>query len=1612
MKTRYKESNQRFHIGSILLLFTLISFSLALRAHTLNGYYTENAIYNNTTETGTNLYVPSIAVVMSGTVNGDCSAINYTVFIRNNSTNSESLTITEAIDINDPALIVNLTPVSGDTNNDGILDAGESWELNATRNLNPDDLSQDSIQNQVRVTCEVMGQPGVTTTDLSDDNLFNEDDPTVFDISSCRKIGAQLLAQTSDWFGNSPGCETLEYQLIVVNLSSSPQSLTNINISSLDTSLSFVLVDGDSNNNSFLDPGETWEYSASRPLNQSDFNTTITEQVSITAEANGTPTATVSDLSHPTDLLDDGNTNIDITNCEKGSIGLVKTGETLGNCNQVLYTFTLTHLNTVPYSFINVVLEDPALNGVISDPPVESGGSIAGELEPGETWTYQAFYTVVQDNITDGFVLNQAYVTAEAKNQTPLIVAVDASDHSDVDQDRETNTPLSNCDTSIGTVLKGKTFAFTDVSPGCSFVQFTLAIQNTSINQEPLHNITINNLGPNETIEGPTGIGIEDNILDFGENWEYVITRKLLDTEIDAGQTLDQAFVEAEMVNSPGTIVSDFSHPSDFSIDGETLIDLSFCTTGVALTKIGQSKGPLGEDNGCSSIEYTFFVTHTGQPTETFSSIAIEDPKLAGIIPAQPINGDNAPLGILEPGEVWEYVVVYPLSAEDITTGSVENHAYVLAESDTFPGKVASDISDFENINEDRPTIVDILTCTPRISLIKKGVAKDGQGVEGGCAFIDYSFAVTNESTEGQIMENVTITDLNLPISIPLTPNEGDDINPGQLDPGETWIFNTVEYQLTTEDRLNGEVQNSALVKAAMVGFPDVTVEDVSDFESIDEDRPTITLLADCEPRIGLVKTGVVNADCTAIDYTFTVTNESTSNELLENVVLTDLNLPMVINGPTGDENNIGLLDPNETWIYTATQPITQNDIDFGCFHNQAYVTSNVQAYPDFPIEDLSDDNSPDEDDVTEVDLSSCQNISVGLVKEGKTVDIIDNDGCDDHIQYTFTVHNTGDAPLATVSIVDNLLQGNPILDDTSDDGSDGILSVGENWVFSGLYPLQQSDIDAGNVENTATITAFNLCGTAEVQDQSDDDSPNSNENDPTNTAISSDACEQGTASISLIKTGALEDLNQDGCQESILYTFTVTNNGDVALDSVILLDNLFGGEIVGPIAGSDVNEDGVLSPAESWTFEAIYAIVQEDIDLNFVENTATVTAEIFDTDIPLQDVSHPSDETLDGPTQTSVPDTACTTGAPSIELNKIGNLHDFNNDGCIESILYSFTVTNTGDFDLLEIVLQDDFLGGTVDGPDPNTDTGNDNVLSIGESWSYQVFYSLVPNDINSTINNQAVVSAKPENLDVTISDGDSDSTMVPSDVCTSGGAGIALVKTGELDDLDLDGCNESIRYTFIVSNVGSTNLTDITLEDQKLDDVISTQLSPGEDIGDDGILSVGESWTFTANYSITEMDIENGSVVNQATVFASIVGQQTKVSDLSDDNSPLENNPTETLVPEEICTFTINDPDFEIFNGITPNGDGINDHFQINGIEAYPDNTLKVFNRWGALVYEAEGYGTGNKLFTGVSEGKATVSKENKLPGGTYFYILEFPNENPGAKNYSGYLFLSNNN
>lgn len=81
----------------------------------------------------------------------------------------------------------------------------------------------------------------------------------------------------------------------------------------------------------------------------------------------------------------------------------------------------------------------------------------------------------------------------------------------------------------------------------------------------------------------------------------------------------------------------------------------------------------------------------------------------------------------------------------------------------------------------------------------------------------------------------------------------------------------------------------------------------------------------------------------------------------------------------------------------------------------------------------------------------------------------------------------------------------------------------------------------------------------------------------------------------------------------------------------------------------------------------------------------------------------------------------------------------------------------------------------------------------------------------------------------------------------------------------------------------------------------------------------------------------------------------------------------------------------DLIIYNGFSPNGDGVNDFFFIRNIDLFPNNRLSIYNRWGNRVYSAEGY---ENTYDGTFDG-------HTLPDGTYFYTLEV-NEN----RYRGFL------
>lgn len=98
------------------------------------------------------------------------------------------------------------------------------------------------------------------------------------------------------------------------------------------------------------------------------------------------------------------------------------------------------------------------------------------------------------------------------------------------------------------------------------------------------------------------------------------------------------------------------------------------------------------------------------------------------------------------------------------------------------------------------------------------------------------------------------------------------------------------------------------------------------------------------------------------------------------------------------------------------------------------------------------------------------------------------------------------------------------------------------------------------------------------------------------------------------------------------------------------------------------------------------------------------------------------------------------------------------------------------------------------------------------------------------------------------------------------------------------------------------------------------------------------------------------------------------------------------------------------KVYNGFTPNGDGVNDFLRIEGLDAYSNNRLEIFNRWGVLVYETEGYNSTTNTFKGVSEGRITIGKGEKLPTGTYFYVLNYDYNGEMVKK-QGYVYINAN-
>jgi gliding motility-associated-like protein len=114
-----------------------------------------------------------------------------------------------------------------------------------------------------------------------------------------------------------------------------------------------------------------------------------------------------------------------------------------------------------------------------------------------------------------------------------------------------------------------------------------------------------------------------------------------------------------------------------------------------------------------------------------------------------------------------------------------------------------------------------------------------------------------------------------------------------------------------------------------------------------------------------------------------------------------------------------------------------------------------------------------------------------------------------------------------------------------------------------------------------------------------------------------------------------------------------------------------------------------------------------------------------------------------------------------------------------------------------------------------------------------------------------------------------------------------------------------------------------------------------------------------------------------------------------------------TAEILTNEFCEGVVEgmvSTEIHAFNLVSVNSDTKNDDWQIDCISDYPNNNVKIFNRYGVKVYEADGYDNGQVVFRGIGE-NGVYALGNSLPDGTYFFIID---KRDGSKPITGFLEL----
>ncbi len=310
---------------------------------------------------------------------------------------------------------------------------------------------------------------------------------------------------------------------------------------------------------------------------------------------------------------------------------------------------------------------------------------------------------------------------------------------------------------------------------------------------------------------------------------------------------------------------------------------------------------------------------------------------------------------------------------------------------------------------------------------------------------------------------------------------------------------------------------------------------------------------------------------------------------------------------------------------------------------------------------------------------------------------------------------------------------------------------------------------------------------------------------------------------------------------DEITYSFLVTNTGNVPLTDVQVDEGTFTGtgelsDVVCPAGAAS------LAPAATVTCEATYTMTQADIDAGTVSNSATATG------TPPQgrpQVSPPSEVTIPGVAQ-----------APALSVAKSATPTTVAHAG--EDVTYSFLVTNTGNVTLTDVSIVEGEFTGTGELSDvvcPATAGSLAPAATVTCEASYTVTQADV--DAGSVTNSAAATGTPPA--------GGAPPVSPPSETTVEFPAAPAITVAKSATPTTVANAGEDVTYSFLVTNTGNVTLADVSVVEGgftgtgELSQVVCPPAA--------GSLAPAATITCEATYTVTQADVDAGSVTNSAT-------------------------------------------------------------------------------------------------------------------------------------------------